>query len=109
LPPFKLDPFIRFGITHQFDIDVSEVERHYVKLQQQLHPDRFAQASDQEKRFATAHTLEINEAYQQLISPLQRAQYLLQREGFDVGHDSRTAVKASKELLMESLEAREFL
>lgn len=108
-PPVQQNHFTLFGLEPAFTLDTKALEKTYIALQRTLHPDRFARKSDEEKRFATSHTLSLNEAYDILKNPLSRAEYLLSLQGIEVNKDTRTSVKASQDLLMESLEAREAL
>lgn len=108
-PPVTNDPFEIFELEPAFEIDENGLEKSYLAMQQQVHPDCYATASAKEQRFATAHSLAINEAYETLKTPLGRAEYLLAQQGLIVNRDGRDSVKASQMLLMESLEAREKL
>lgn len=107
--PRQIDAFQLFEMTPSFKIDEEELERNYLALQQKVHPDRYATAGAKEMRFATAHSLLSNEAYEILKTPLGRAEYLLEKQGLIVNRDGADSVKASQSLLMESLEAREKL
>ena len=73
--------FELFDIPVAFQIDSGLVAERYRKLQQALHPDRFANASDSERRLSVQRTAQVNEAFQTLKSPLLRARYLLQLKG----------------------------
>lgn len=107
--PRQADAFALFAMTPAFEIDEAALEKAYLGLQQKVHPDRFATASAKEKRFATAHALALNEAYDTLKAPLGRSEYLLAKQGLIVNRDGRDSVKPCQILLMESLEAREEL
>ena len=72
-----------------------------------MHPDRFAQAGDAERRASMQMTTRVNEAYRTLKSPVRRAQYLLELNGVDVGFETNTAMP--REFLMEQMELRERL
>jgi molecular chaperone HscB len=52
-------------------------------------------------------TLQVNEAHRTLKSPVQRAKYLLELNGVDVGFETNTAMP--REFLMEQMEMREAL
>ncbi len=67
----------------------------------QVHPDRFARASDRERRLAAERTAAVNEAHRTLRSPQARAEYLLTLAGVPL--DGPT----DPSLLMELMESRE--
>lgn len=52
-------------------------------------------------------TTRVNEAYRTLKSPVQRAKYLLELNGVDVGFETNTAMPAA--FLVEQMELRERL
>ena len=52
-------------------------------------------------------TTQVNEAYRTLKNPVQRAKYLLELNGVDVGFETNTAMSA--DFLMEQMEMRERL
>lgn len=76
-------------------------------LQKQVHPDKFANSSDQEKRLSMQQTSWINEAQTTLKDPVLRATYLLKLKGADVNPGNETTMDA--EFLMQQLEMRERL
>lgn len=53
----------------------------YLRLQNMTHPDRFANASSQEKRLAVQWSTRINEAYKRLKNPMERAIYWCELQG----------------------------
>ena len=72
-----------------------------------VHPDRFAGASDAQKRVAMQWSSQINEAYRVLRNPLQRAQYLCEL----AGHPSTDVSGAGLDMafLMQQMQWREEL
>lgn len=74
---FAQDHFVLFGLPRDFRIDSKALDSRYLALQVETHPDRFATASDAERRRALQWATHINEAYQTLKKPLARARYLL--------------------------------
>jgi molecular chaperone HscB len=70
-----------------------------------VHPDRFAGASDAQKRLALQASARVNEAYRTLRDPIARAEYLLALRGADAAAegDARLAVP----FLTRQLERRE--
>jgi len=96
-----------FGLSEIFDIDITAIKDRYHDLQQQLHPDRYASATDQEKRLSVQMTALVNEAFQTLKDPLRRGRYLLQLKGFDTDEEVDTAMDPA--FLMQQMELRESL
>jgi len=96
------------GIERVYDVDRAELEKRYLDLSRQLHPDRFARASAKEKLASVAKTTELNDAYRVLKDDLKRAGYLLKLAGFDLG-DDRTAPKVDAMTLMQIMELNEEL
>ena len=107
-PPGQLDHFMRFGLKLSFDINVDWLDQKYFDLQRNLHPDRFATCSAQEKSLSQQQATSINDAYETLKKPLSRADYMVDLlssvylpEGCNLVND--------QELLLESMELREAL
>ena len=96
-----------FGLPVAFDIDIAALAERYRELQRVAHPDRFANASDRERREAVQQAANINEAYQTLKSPLQRARYILQLKGIRFDDEKDTSYDTA--FLMEQIELREVL
>jgi molecular chaperone HscB len=96
-----------FGLPVSFDVETTVLAERYRELQRAVHPDRFANATDRERREAVQRAANINEAFQILKSPLQRARYLLQLKGVDFDDQKDTSFDSS--FLMEQIELREAL
>jgi molecular chaperone HscB len=96
-----------FGVPARFEIDLEGLETRYHELQREVHPDRFAGASQAEQRVSMQLATRVNEAYQTLKSPLRRAGYLLQLHGVDPEFETNTAMPA--EFLTDQMERRERL
>ena len=96
-----------FGLPVSFEIDTVALSETYRELQRAVHPDRFANASDRDRREAVQRAANINEAFQTLKSPLQRARYMLQLRGVDF--DDQKDTSFDSEFLMEQIELREAL
>ena len=99
--------FELFGLPARFSVDVAVLEARYRELQREVHPDRFASASQAEQRVSMQLATRVNEAYQTLKSPLRRAGYLLQLNGVDPQFETNTSMPP--EFLTEQLELREAL
>lgn len=99
--------FALFQMPQAFDIDAARLDAAYRELQGRVHPDRFASATDTEKRVAMQWATRANEAYQTLKNPLRRAIYLCELNGVDLGIESNTAMPAA--FLMQQMAWREAL
>src|SRR5574343_2030981 len=99
------DFFSLFELPKSFRLNLSELDSRYRDVQAQVHPDRFANASDAERRLSMQWATHANEAYQTLKKPLERAKYLLHLAGYDIQAESNTAMPA--DFLMEQMEWRE--
>lgn len=97
--------FELFGLPVRFELPPAAVERTYRAIQAQVHPDRFADASDAERRVSMQWATRVNEAYQTLKNPLARARYLLELAGVDAQADTNTAMPA--DFLMAQIAWRE--
>jgi len=103
----KPDYFALFSLPAQFPIDRETLDRNFRRLQQTVHPDRFAGASDQERRLAMQQAAEINEAYRILKDPLARGRYLLELRGHPLAEEQATHQDPA--FLMQQMELRESL
>lgn len=99
------DFFSLFELPRAFRLNVSELDSRYRDVQAQVHPDRFANAPDGERRLSMQWATRANEAYQTLKKPLGRARYLLELNGHDLQAENNTAMPA--DFLMEQMEWRE--
>lgn len=94
-----------FGLPVDFNVDKTSLAERYRELQKTVHPDRFANASDRDRRLAVQQAAFINEALETLKSPLKRARYLLQLNGIEFDDEKETHL--DPEFLMEQMELRE--
>ena len=99
--------FELFGLAPAYTLDLVHLDRAYRDIQANIHPDRFAHAGDAERRASMQMTTQVNDAYRTLKSPVQRAKYLLELNGVDVGFETNTAMPT--DFLMEQMELREML
>lgn len=102
----SVNHFELFGISASFDIDEARLTERYRELQRSTHPDRFANASDRERRLSVQRAAQVNDAFQTLSSPLLRARYLLDMRGVALDDTESTV---DPEFLMEQMELREAL
>ena len=96
-----------FGVPAQFEVDLPSLEARYRELQREVHPDRFAGASQAEQRVSMQLATRVNEAYQTLRSPLRRAEYLLSLQGVDPEFETNTSMPPG--FLADQMERRERL
>ncbi|MDM8558810.1 Fe-S protein assembly co-chaperone HscB [Candidatus Parabeggiatoa sp. HSG14] len=95
-----------FDLPISFDIDTEILAQRYRDSQRTVHPDKYANAPERDRRLAMQKATQINEAFQTLKKPLTRGLYLLQLQGIDT-NDSNVAMDG--EFLMEQMELREEL
>src|SRR5512135_1786364 len=101
------DFFSVFTLPARFQIDSTAIEQSYRALQAQVHPDKFAHLTEAEKRLSMQWATRVNEGYQTLRNPLNRARYLLSLHSVDTQEDSNTSMPT--EFLMQQMEWREAL
>jgi len=99
--------FDLFQLPARFDLDMGALDAAYRDVQGRVHPDRFVNAGNAEKRVAMQWATRANEAYQTLKNPQKRAQYLCELNGVDLQTDSNTAMPMA--FLMQQMEWREAL
>ncbi len=102
---FTADHFSLLGVARVQRLDIAALEQRFRDVQAQVHPDKHAHAGEADKRLAMQWATRINEAYQTLKNPLNRARYLLQLLGYDPQVESNTAMPV--EFLMAQMELRE--
>ena len=99
------DYFALFALQPAFAIDTAALAVTYRQLAKDVHPDRFASATAAEQRQAVERAAELNEAFQTLKSPTQRALYLLRLQA-DLPEE--TTIQDG-EFLLQQMEWREQL
>jgi molecular chaperone HscB len=102
---FAVDYFTLFGLPRAQALDLVSLENCFRDIQAQVHPDKFAQAGDSDRRLAMQWATRVNEAFQTLKAPGKRARYLLALLGHDPQIESNTAMPA--EFLVSQMESRE--
>ncbi len=102
---FNRNYFELFGFTESFEIDQGQLAEKYRAFQNTLHPDRFVNGTDQERRIAVQNTAFINEAYETLKSDLKRSHYLLKLRDIEFNADTETS--SDGEFLMQTMELHE--
>ena len=87
---FSRNYFELFELEQRYAIDADKLAGRYQQLQSEFHPDRFVNASDQDRRVAIQVTTFINEAHDTLRDEQSRARYLLQLQGIPFDSDQDT-------------------
>jgi molecular chaperone HscB len=97
--------FTLFNLEINYLVDLNNLQITLRQLQQQYHPDKFANQPTELINQALNVSSYINNAYSVLINPLDRAIYLLQQYSIEVDlvHDT----KFSHEFLFQQIELRE--
>lgn len=104
---FSQNHFDLFGLPACFALDAERLDQAYRGIQAEIHPDRFAHAGEAEKRLSMQWATRVNEAYQTLRKPFERARYLLQLNGVDAMDAKNTSMPPA--FLMQQMEWREQL
>jgi len=97
--------FDLLGVPQAYAIDRARLEERYRELQSHVHPDKYAAASEAERRVAMQWATRANEAYRTLRDPVDRARYLLAIKGFDTGEETNTSMPP--DFLIQQMEWRE--
>ncbi|MEK7990925.1 MAG: Fe-S protein assembly co-chaperone HscB [Thiotrichaceae bacterium] len=101
------DFFTLFNFPLQFEIDVQLLTERYRELQRTVHPDKFADAPERDRRMALQQAAHINEAFNTLKTDLARGRYLLQLQGVDTQEQQNTVMDTP--FLMQQMDLREEL
>ncbi|MEW8342297.1 MAG: Fe-S protein assembly co-chaperone HscB, partial [Candidatus Thiodiazotropha taylori] len=88
-------------------MDASSLADRYRDLQRVVHPDRYANGTEQERRLSVQGASLINEAFETLKDPVARAAYLLSLHGVEM--DAQNESTQDMEFLMQQMELREEL
>ncbi|OWW23059.1 Fe-S protein assembly co-chaperone HscB [Noviherbaspirillum denitrificans] len=99
--------FDLFHLPQRFAVETEALDSAYREVQNRVHPDKFINATDTEKRVAMQWATRANEAYQTLKNPFKRAAYLCELNGIDLQIESNTTM--AREFLMQQMEWREAL
>ena len=99
--------FALFGIPERFAQERAVLDTRWKELQREAHPDKFAAQGAAAQRIAMQWSVRINEAYQRLKDPVQRAAYLCELHGAPINAENNTAMPAA--FLMQQMELREAL
>ncbi len=97
-----MDYYSFFGLERKLTLDGAALQKRFYELSREFHPDRFAQKPAEERLKAEESSAILNDGYRVLRDPVQRAEYVLKQEGFDVGEQRSKDVPP--ELLEEVFE-----
>ena len=103
----NINYFELFGLPKQFVLDLNSLDTVYKTLMIQCHPDKVAAKTDFEKKQAVMMAAMINDAYNTLKHPLNRASYLLRSKGVEAEKNEQT--RFPPEFLLEQMQWRERL
>ena len=95
--------FELFNLSEKFEIDSEELQENYRSIQKEIHPDRFATSTENEKIQSMIKSTHVNDAYQTLKSPIKRAKYILSL------HKSVEKITLPPNFLMQQMEWEEHL
>ena len=90
-----------------FEVDLQDLESRWKQRAAAVHPDKFVNGSDAEKRIAMQWSATVNEAYRVLKDPLRRAQYLCELAGHPTENQPNVAM--DMEFLGQQMQWRESL
>ena len=95
--------FELFNLSEKFEIDSEKLQENYRSIQKEIHPDRFATSTENEKIQSMIKSTHVNDAYQTLKSPIKRAKYILSLHKFN------EKVTLPPDFLMQQMEWEEHL
>ena len=95
--------FELFNLPERFQIDLVKLQENYRSIQKEIHPDRFATSTENEKVQSMIKSTQVNDAYQTLKSTTKRAKYILSL------HKSVEKITLPPDFLMQQMEWEEHL
>ena len=95
--------FELFNLPEKFQIDSVRLQENYRSIQKEIHPDRFATSTENEKNQSMIKSTQVNDAYQTLKSTTKRAKYILSL------HKSVEKITLPPDFLMQQMEWEEHL
>ena len=98
--------FELFNLPITLSVDTSGLSKKYFELQRKYHPDRFAQASDEEKEETLQLSAQVNKAFKVLKDPDETIKYVLQLKEL---LEDEEKYQLSPDFLMEVMELNELL
>jgi molecular chaperone HscB len=98
--------FELFNLPITLTVDTSGLSKKYFELQRKYHPDRFAQASEEEKEETLQLSAQVNKAFKVLKDPDETIKYVLQLKEL---LEDEEKYQLSPDFLMEVMELNELL
>lgn len=98
-----------FGLSYDpnpFVIDLPQLKRKFIQAQAVCHPDAWASKNPEKLQVAQALSARVNNAYQTLLHPLARAEYILERNQLPVSENDKVDDIA---FMTDIMEAREVI
>ncbi len=94
------------GLSPTFELDHDDLRARYLHLARDMHPDRLLNRGPAEREIVLRNSARLNEAYEVLRDPMQRAEYLLEVSG---GASAAVDKTVPQSVLIETLSLREEL
>lgn len=88
----------------RYDVDLKNIKKNYLKIQQFIHPDAWVKSPEPERSFSEQQSIFINKAYATYSTPLARSMYLLEQHGIPL---EETDKAQDQYLLMSIVEYQE--
>ena len=102
---FNQNHFEIFQLAVSFDLDLEDLSKRYLKIQAGVHPDKFVNATDYERRLSLQWATQVNTAYRTLSSDLAREIYILELSSVPLQENPQLP----SDFLIEQIERREVL
>ena len=102
---FSQNYFEIFSLDVSTNPDLIKLNENNRELQRVVHPDKFANSNEADKRQAMQKTSLINQAFNTLKDPVLRLQYMLSLKGIDMNGETDTSMDGA--FLMDQMELRE--
>jgi molecular chaperone HscB len=100
----KTDHFGVFDLPRRLEVDLEALEREFLRLSRELHPDRFVASGPEAVAESQRNSARVNDAYRALKDPAARAEHLLELAGVE---RKEGEAKCPPDLLAEVFELRE--
>ncbi len=98
------DYFELFGLERSFDIAPADIQRKFLAIARNIHPDAFVSADAATQSVVLHLSSAVNKAYETLRDPVRRAEYILEVSGGKSAADDK---RVAPELLAEVMMLRE--